>query len=81
MNDKPTGSARPLAWTLVVSFGLVAVLVLGAIWYVHHEISANNAKWCDLLTTLDSPIPPSADNSRAVVVARQLHNLKINFGC
>jgi hypothetical protein len=82
MSDtKSPGSARPLVWTLICSFGMVAVLVLAGIWYTHHEIGVNNAKWCDLLTTLDSPIPPDTTNPRSVGIAAKLHTLKISFDC
>lgn len=72
-----------------VSVSVVVVvlfaLVFAGIWYTNHEITKANQEWCELLTSLDSPVPPSSTpsnpNPRAIDIAMKLHNLRIRFGC
>lgn len=75
----PHHAVRRLTYYLVA----VVVVVLGVgvalVFYVDHEVRQSNQEWCDLLTTLDSPVPP--DNQRGRDVAGKLHTLRINFGC
>jgi len=69
-------------WT---SVAIVVVVVLGlvfaGVWYTNYEVREANREWCDLLITLDSPIPPEADNPRARDIAGKLHVLRVRFDC
>lgn len=86
------GSARPLALVLLSAMVCTVLMVVACIWYTNHEVSKakehainevtkSKREWCDLLVTLDVPIPPNPDNPRQVVAAQKLHQLRIRFGC
>jgi hypothetical protein len=72
---------RRLLWAVVVSYVAVFAMVFVGIWYVNHEIINSNQKWCELLVTLDNPIPPDKDSPRSVDAATKFHRLRINLGC
>ena len=72
---------RHLSWVLVYALAVTVLLIFGTLWYVSFEIGKNNSKWCELMVTLDSPIPAQAGNPRAVDAAIKFHKLRISLGC
>jgi hypothetical protein len=68
---------------IAMIFMFIAMLAVGVgcIWYTSHEIRINNAKWCDLMHTIDNPIPPRASDPRSVSAAAQIHQLRNDLGC
>lgn len=82
MTEEPPGVARAKdLWALAIVVVCMLVLVICGVLYTNHIAWESEHKWCDLLVTLDSPIPPNVDNPRAQVAAAKLHKLRQDFHC
>lgn len=64
-------------WARVV----IAVVLVACVGFTVVYVSISERKWCDLMSTLDSPVPPSADNPRQITAAQQIRDLRHRLGC
>jgi len=58
---------------------LVAVMVAN-VAYTNRVQRESDARWCDLLTSLDQPQVP-AETERGRLVQQQIHKLRADLGC
>jgi hypothetical protein len=72
---------RRILWAVLVSYVAVIVVAVLCIWYANYVNDQSNQKWCELLVTLDNPIPPDSSNPRSVDAAIKFHRLRVNLGC
>jgi len=67
-----------MAYSTVITFIAGLALVFGGITYV----SANNRKWCDIITTFTQSWdtePPTTDSGKAL--AERMNELQTRLGC
>jgi hypothetical protein len=70
-----------------VSVLLAMFLAVGAsVGYTAHAQRGSNQRWCDLLVSLDQPVPAPAPGAapltaRAKVINQQIHQLRVELGC
>lgn len=76
---EPDRVIRRLARTLVSTIVGVVLIAGALVFYVNFEITQSEREWCDLLVSLDSPVPP--DNPRSMEVAPKITNIRNRFGC
>jgi hypothetical protein len=77
----PTGAFR--AWYAVLVVVVACVASAGAsIGYTAQSVHRSDQQWCDLLRSLDQPLPTSPPpTDRQVIIARQMHALRVGKGC
>ena len=64
----------------------LAIAVTISIGYTLHAQRVSNQRWCDLLVSLDQPVPAPGAGSvpltqRAKVINGQIHQLRVELGC
>lgn len=60
---------------------ITALVLVASVGFTVVYVAISEGKWCDLMTTLDSPVPPAADNPRQQVAAKQISELRDRMGC
>lgn len=60
---------------------ITAVVLVASVGFTVVYVAISEGKWCDLMATLDNPVPPAADNPRQQVAARQISELRDRMGC
>jgi hypothetical protein len=76
---------RPLKmWHGGVAVITVAVvLVMSGLTYTNRSIDNSNKRWCPLVVLLDNrnqQLPPS-DDPDTMTFRREIHNLRVAYGC
>lgn len=87
------GSARPLGWTLVISFATAVVITIAGLWYTNHvdsqakartdaAIRESNQKWCEIVLLFNNTYktqPPTTPAGKQL--AAYMNKLAVDFGC
>jgi succinate dehydrogenase hydrophobic anchor subunit len=60
---------------------VIAVVLVACVGFTVVYVSISEGKWCDLMATLDNPVPAAADNPQQQVAAQQIKDLRHRLGC
>lgn len=64
-------------WARVV----IAVVLVICVGFTVVYVAISEGKWCELMSTLDNPVPAAPDNPRQLVAAQQIKDLRHRLGC
>ncbi len=80
--DRATRQDRRTPIVLVIGVIFMSLIMTGVavVSYTSWAQAQSDKRWCDLLNGIDQPNTP-ATTERARVAQRQIHKLRIDFGC
>lgn len=80
--DERNRPARPVIWSLMISFASMLVISLAGIVYTGYVQGENNKQWCKTLIAIDDAYSQANITSPAGRhIAEEFHNLRVEFGC
>lgn len=65
---------------IALSGSALIVVMLINVAYTQQVQRESDARWCDLLSSLDQPQVP-ATTERGRIVQQQIHQLRVDLGC
>ena len=69
--------------TVIVVASIILSLIMtgfAVVSYTAYAQARSDHRWCDLLNGIDQPNVP-ATTERARIAQRQIHKLRVDFGC
>ena len=80
--EKSDRQSRRTPTVIIVGIILLSLIMTGfaMVSYISYAQSRSDQRWCDLLNGIDQPNVP-ATTERARIAQRQIHKLRVDFGC